>query len=242
MRGVVLIAVAVMIATVLLAAGCERRGADHRVEQLAELEDGVYEGQEPSDERLEELREAVRQLESRVQERVRDHEHLGRYHKMLAIEYLNREMYGLALDELEAAIEIQAENPVLFYYAAVSAARQAKSTREAGARQELFDDAEWYYKRAIEIRPQYRSALYGLSVLYLFELDAPDEAEPYLDQLLELRPNHREAQFLKGRMRVMQGRIDEAIEVYERIADEAASASDREAALQNRRELQEGRQ
>lgn len=240
--------VLVMVATLLISAAvflprsCDRGGEDERVEQLLELEENVYEGQEPSDERLEELRETVRELESRVEQRVRAHEHLGRYHKMLAIEYINREMYGPALEELESAIEIQTENAVLFYYAAVAAARQAKSTREAGRRHELYDDAEWYYKRAIELRPNYRSALYGISVLYLFELELPDEAEQYLERLLELSPSRWEAQFLKARMRIMQGRPEEAVSIYEQIADEAPGSSDREAARGNLRELREASQ
>ncbi len=232
---------AIILAACLAAllSACDRGSEDPRVEQLLELEEEMYEGQEPSDERLEELRESVRTLESSVEQRMRDHEYLGRYHKILAIEYINREMYGPALRELEAAIEIHTENPVLFYYAAIAAARQAKSTREAGRRSELYEDSEWYYKRAIELRPQYRSALYGLAVLYLFELESPDEAEPHLNRLLELRPSNWEAQFLKARMRVMQGRLEEAIEVYDRIAADASASGQREAALRNKRELQE---
>ncbi len=234
-----LVAALLVSAVVFLPITCDRGGEDARVEQLLELEEDLYEGQEPSDERLDELRSAVRELESRVEQRVQDHEHLGRYHKMLAIEYINREMYGPALEELEAAIAIQTENAVLFYYAAVAAARQAKSTREAGRRQELYEDAEWYYKRAIELRPSYRSALYGIAVLYLFELELPNEAEPYVERLLELSPSRREAQFLKARMRVMQGRAEEAAAIYEQIADEARSSADREAARRNLRELRE---
>ena len=229
---------ALLASLIALIFACDRSPEDARVRQLLEFENEIYEGQQPSDERLEELREAVREYESRVVERVRDHEHLGRYHKMLAIEYINREMYGPALQELQAAIEIQTENPVLFYYAAIAAARQAKSTREPGQRLDLYEAAEWYYRRAVELRPQYRSALYGLAVLYLFELEAPDEAEPYLARLLEVSPSSREAQFLEARMRVMQGRLEEAIGIYDTIASEARDAADRETALRNKRELQ----
>jgi tetratricopeptide (TPR) repeat protein len=154
---------------------------------------------------------------------------------------MDREMYGLALDHVERAIEIQPENPILFYYGGVSAARMAKSTIEEGERNELLNDAEQYYLRSVELDPGYSEANYALAVLYLFELDRPVEAREYLNRVIEDEPRNDRAHMLLARSYAATGEVQRAAELYDEAAELTKTPEVREQALRNRQELLEGR-
>ena len=121
-------------------------------------------------------------------------------------------MYGEALKYLEKALEFYPENDVIiFYLCAASSARLAKAKVNRPAAQELFQEAENYYLRALELDNNFSQALYGISVLYIFELDRISDAEPYLDRLLEKESKNTSAMFLLARVYVYQERIEEAV-------------------------------
>jgi tetratricopeptide (TPR) repeat protein len=218
--------------------GCGGHG-DPVQEDLLELERASDPSGRLTDERIREIEEGIRMHREIVQKKIESAEHLGVYHKMLALEYLRRAMYSLSLEHFREAIAIQTENPVLFYYGGVTAARAAKSSPDEGSRDELFQLSEWSYSRAIELNPRHSEALYGLAVLYAFELDRPDDAVPLTRRVLERRPNHLEARFVLARAYVLTGRTEEALQEYQEIAERAGPGEIREQALRNRRELLE---
>jgi tetratricopeptide (TPR) repeat protein len=159
---------------------------------------------------------------------------------MLAVRYIDAEMYELALESLEKAIRIYPENKILFYFAGVSAGRTAKSRMDEAEKRRLLVLAEKYYRRALDLDAQYVEALYGLSVLYVFEMDKVMEAEPLLNRILEIRPNHYDAMFLLARVYVTTGRVEDAVELYDKIGEESGSKTMRQKARENKQQLLEG--
>jgi tetratricopeptide (TPR) repeat protein len=234
-------AVCCALAVVIFLSGCDR-GEDQFLTELERIEQGSgYTDQGPSEERIQELKSEIEKYRGIVEEKVEASGKLGVYHKMLAVAYMDQKMYGLALDHLERAIEIQPENPILFYYAGVSSARLAKSRVEEGERNELLTDAEEYYLRSIELDPRYSEANYGLAVLYLFELDRPVAAREPLQRVIEDEPRNDRAHMLLARSYAATGEVQRAAELYDEAAELTKTPEVREQALRNRQELLEGR-
>ncbi len=197
-----------------------------------------YEGEELSEERIAELRQAIAKYKEEVEKKVEATAQLGEHYKMLASEFLRRDMYGEALVYLQKALEYYPENEVIFYLCGACNARLGKAqVTDPVARDKYLEDAESYYLRAIELDNTFVQALYGLSVLYIFELDRVIDAEPYLLRILQKEKTNTKAMFLLARVYVYQDRIEDAIDVYDIIMEEGNSKEERDRARQNKEEL-----
>ena len=225
----------VLLMTSLLAS-CNLRQDDFLEDVLA-LEAPSTTAEEPSEERIEELQAAIEEFRDVVEAKVEASRNMAVYYKMLASEYIERRMFGLALDALEEAIAIQPENPSLFYTAGVAAARFAKSQVEEAEALAWFARAESYYQRCIELDPRNGDAHYGLAVLYEFELDRSAEARTLLQNLISFEPNNYPALGVLARIYVSDGRVSDAISIYEDIVANSKDPDLREQAAENRRRL-----
>ena len=232
--------VLIVVAAALLS-GCDR-GDRGFLRELTRIEGASsYGGEEPSQERIEELKQEISKYRSIVEEKVEAAGQLGTYHKMLGLAYMDEQMFGPALEQLERAISIQSENAVLFYHAGVCSAQIAKATVDEQKQQQLFEDAENYYIRSIELDPERNDANYALGVLYVFELDKPAEARPHLQQMVEDEPKNDRVYMVLARSLAATGNVDRAVELYDQAAELTSNEELRRAALRNREALMEGR-
>ncbi len=208
------------------------------LDRLSELEKGPSGA--ASSQSIAELKKGIARYSAEVERQVKAAQNLGVYYKMLALKYMDASMYPLALANLEKAVEIYPENPQLAYYSAVACARMAKAelADEAAAREDL-RRAELYYRRAIFLEPGYVNALYGLAVLYAMELGRPADAEPLLQTILAKEKKNTDALFLLARIRYGAGRLEEAIEIYQRIADTTQASRLKAQALENKKTIEE---
>lgn len=218
-------------------AGCNpaRRAYLDRLSALEKGQSGAAASQS-----IEELKKGIARYSAEVERQVKAAQNLGVYYKMLALKYLDAGMYGLALQNLDKAVEIYPENPQLAYYSAVASARMAKAevTDSAAAAGDLLR-AETFYRRAIFLDPGYVNALYGLAVLCAMELGRPADAEPLLQAILQKEKKNVEALFLLARIRYAAGRHEEAIEIYQRIADTTQAGRLKAQALANKNAIEE---
>ncbi|MFP4430597.1 MAG: tetratricopeptide repeat protein [Spirochaetota bacterium] len=219
-----------------LLASCNLRQDDHLEDVLA-LEPPSVQEEGPTPERIEELEAAIERFREIVDAKVEASRNMAVYYKMLASEYIERQMFGLALDALDEAIVIQPENPSLYYTAGVSAARFGKSQIETEAALELFNRAEAYYRRCIELDPRHADAYYGLAVLYEFEVGRSADAQDTLEELISFDPNNYAALGLLARIYVGEGRVSDALDIYEDIIANAGDPELRSQAVENRRRL-----
>lgn len=172
---------------------------------------------------IEELTEAIGKYQNRVEDIINAETRVGIWYKILATRYLDNGMYGKALETFRKAIEYYPENQNLYYYVGVCAGYMAKSaldyeaTGSRAARDRYLDLAETSYLRAIGLQQDYYRALYGLSVLYIFELNRPEDAIPYIERALDIERKNVEAMFVAARAYYMTGKYDEAIDMYDRI-------------------------
>lgn len=136
-------------------------------------------------------------------------------------------------------MEIQTDNANLYYLAGVATARAARAV--VGDEAAYYDRAERLYRTAIDIRPDYREALYGLTVLLTFELDRPEEALSYARRLVEVESREPSVQFLFANVLVRNGLDEEAADVYGELARSALTDEQRRQAAHNRDALTESR-
>jgi tetratricopeptide (TPR) repeat protein len=110
----------------------------------------------------------------------------------------------------------------LHYMTGVSAGIVAKSTlnfegtRSNMSREKYYALAEEGFLRAISLDERYVKPMYGLGVLYTFELGRPREAIPYLQRSLSISPDP-DTMFVLARSYYMIEAYREAVEVYDRI-------------------------
>lgn len=227
-----------LAAILLLPCACKKE-KDQYLDAVTELEQTEYRGQELSDKRIAEIKSAIKSYQEEVDKKVKASEKLGTYYKMLAVRYMDGRMYEKAYESLQEAIGIYPENPILFYLSGVSSARVAKSRIEAAPRQEWLDRSEAFYLHALELDPIYVQALYGLAVLLVFELNRPEAAEPYLLRLLMREKQNTDAMFLLANVYYRGGRLLEALEVYDNIAETTKMEERKQQAVENKKKIEE---
>ena len=209
-----------LVLAVFISCGTRRNAT---LTKMEELEQKVYKDADIPEQKIEELKASVKKYEDIVDQKVEDTGQLGVYYKMLAVKYMDSAMYGPALDALEKAIRIYPENPVLYYLGGVMSARFAKAMTASGERERYLALAENYYQHSISLDSTYVDSLYGLSVIYAFELNTPAQAEPLLKRILLKERKNFDAMFLLARVYLAEGRNDNALDIYDKIIGSAES-------------------
>jgi tetratricopeptide (TPR) repeat protein len=229
-------------ALVLLGCALASCGQSPDLKRLFSMESRSAVGAPPQS--TEELKKAIAGFSKEMDRLVELKERTGIYYKILASRYMDKAMYGEAYEALLKAIEYYPANETLYYNAAVSAAYIGKSKEALGPagdseRQRWLAIAESNYKRAISERPNYGSALYGLAVLYEFELNRPSDALPLLQNLLAVDTQNVDAMLLLGRVYYSLGRLDDALNAYGTASAVTKLPAKRAAAEANRARIQE---
>jgi len=173
-------------------------------------------------ETIEGLRQAITLYEDQIERNVREGAQTGTYWKILAIRLADKGMHNDALKAFERAIYYNSEDPVIYNLTGVSAGIVAKSTvgftnSAEKERAHYYQLSENSYKRALELDSTYTKPMYGLAVLYVFELNRPAEAIPLLDRYLSINTSDYNAMFVLARAHAVTGNYRSAIEIYEKI-------------------------
>jgi len=205
--------------------------------RLMNTETGQYSGEEVDTQRVSELEEHVERFSDEVQDLVEETGKLGIYYKMLALEYMDQEMYGPAREYFLKSLEVYPNNHLVQYYTGLASAQTVGAQANEAQRSSRLEEAAYHYQRAVELKSDYFEALYALSVLYIFELDRALQAEEFVQRALEVRPRSQKARFLLAAIRVRQNRFEEAIEIYNQIIEETEDATMQQRARENREQL-----
>jgi len=190
-------------------------------------------------ETIDALRQAIALYEDQIERNVREGAQTGVYWKILATRLADRNMHNDALDALERAIYFNTEDATLYYLTGVSAASVAKSivgfsSGDEKKKEHFYKLAENSYLRALEIDITYTRPMYGLGILYVFELDRPKDAVVHLERYLQIQTSDVSAMFVLARAFFAIEEYNRAIDLYDRIADRTKDKKLREDALINR--------
>jgi tetratricopeptide (TPR) repeat protein len=190
-----------------------------------------------------ELEETVGKYRKIVEKKVEAGNYEAYYLRLLGSAYLARRMYGEALKAFEASAALTPANAPLFYYMGLCSAYVGKSLTgpdDLPKSRSYLLAAERNYLRALELDPANDKSMYGLAVLYAFELGRPAEAVPLAERYLGINSEDDGARFVLARAYVLTGRIDEAVSVYATIEEKTKNPASREDAKRNREALLSG--
>ena len=193
-------------------------------------------------ETIEGLKTAIAAYERQIEAHVRDAAQTGIYYKILAVRLQDRSLHNQALEALQQALYYTPDDATLHYMAGLSLAITAKShtgfsRTDNVTRSRLYAQAEESYLRAIELDSRYARPLYGLGILYVFELDRPNEAIPHLERYLELSRNDTDSMFVLARAYFVTGEFQKALDVYNRLITFSSMDDTRKTEARNNRQI-----
>lgn len=221
----------------LIVFSCDRKES-YYFDNLLKMEKKGYKGQKSSKRSIEELKKGIKKYRKEAERTVRASEQLGIYYKMLAVKYMYEKMYGEAAASLKKALAIYPENPILFYLTGVCYGYLSRAQVEESERDSYILKAEKYYKHALNIDPAYSDALYGLSILYTFELNKPEKALPLLKRLLKKEKENTDAMFVLARVYYDLSQYERAVEIYNRIIKSSTSKIRKNKALVDKEKVE----
>ena len=190
---------------------------------------------------IEELTDAIEKYQDRVEDIIQADAQTGIWWKILATIYMDQNMYGKALEAFRKAVAYYPANQNLYYWIGVCAGYMSKSSLDFDAvgenpkHKEYLALSESAYKRALELEPTYARALYGLGVLYAFELDQGDKAIPLLEKLLTIDTKNIDAMFVLARAYYMNYDFQAAVDVYDNIIKLSSSDTNKAEAEANKK-------
>lgn len=194
------------------------------VKRLQRMEEGVS---NPTTK--EELEEAIQKYDARAQDLALTEGQVGIWYKILGTRYLDQQMYGKALECFQNALTYYPDNANLYYYVGTCAGYMANASLDYEANGTTSESAikkmnylhlsENAYLQALEIDPNYYRALYGIGVLYVFELGENEKAIPYLERFLATQTKDTSAMFVLARAYYATYQFDKAVAMYDRIIE-----------------------
>lgn len=200
------------------------------------LEEGV---QNPTT--IEELKAAIEKYQDRVADVQLAQSQIGIWYKILGTRYLDNKMYGEALKCFKEALNYYPDNQNLYYYVGVCAGYMSHAAMDFGGtganeiRYNYLKLAEDAYSRAIAIEDRYVRALYGLGVLYVFELDEPAKAIAPLEKLISIDTKNVDAMFVLARAYYSSFEFDKSAQMYDKIIEATKSAETKATAEENKK-------
>lgn len=205
-----------IVVTVILITSCSP--SMKSIKRMEKMEEGVG-----SPTTKEEYEQAIKKYEKRAMDLVSTEAQTGIWYKILGTRYLDQRMYGKALAAFQTAISYYPDNANLFYYIGVCAGYVANAsldfnaTGSTGDKMNYLKLSESGYLRALELNPKYYRAMYGLGVLYVFELDENEKAIPYLERFLATQTKDTDGMFVLARAYYTNYEFDKATELYDKI-------------------------
>ncbi|MDR0322386.1 MAG: tetratricopeptide repeat protein [Treponema sp.] len=190
------------------------------------------------------LRRAIALYEDQIERNVREGAQTGVYWKILGTRLADKGQHRDALEAFERAIYYNSEDPFLYYYTGVSAAVVAKeivgfSANAEAEKARFYKLSENSYLRALELDITYTRPMYGLGILYVFELDRPQDAVVQLERYMQIITSDYAAMFVLARAYYDLKDFSRATEIYDRIAERAKDKNIKEEALRNKDIIQE---
>ena len=224
-----------VFAAMLLLGGCG--GVSNKtVIRHQKMEEGV-----DSPTTIEELKDAIKKYQERVADVQLAQSQIGIWYKILGTRYLDNKMYGEALKSFEEALKYYPDNQNLYYYVGVCAGYMSHAALDYNAsgtnevKYNYLKLAEEAYLRAIAIEDRYVRALYGIGVLYVFELDEPAKAIPHLEKALSIDTKNIDAMFVLARAYYSNYEFDKSAAMYDKIINTTKSAEKKATAEENKK-------
>lgn len=207
------------------------------IARMQKLEEGV---DHPTT--IEELKDAISKYQKRAADIQIAQGQVGIWYKILGTRYVDKKMYGEAMQCFEKALQFYPNNQNLYYYVGICAGYMShasldfQGTGSSEKKQNYLKLAENSYLRALEIEPRFSSVLYAIGVLYSFELGENEKAIPYLEKLLTIEKKHTDGMFALARCYYATSQFQKAVDLYDKIISTTKAPDKKSAAEENKKQ------
>lgn len=215
----------------LLLMGCNynRPDYDELAERMADLDtQGMT---EVDQERMAQLKSDIKRVDREINETIEGLRDRGTYYKLIGLKFMDYKMWPQGIEAFDQALNIYPDNSRLHYYRAVCLGQTGINESQQTLSQDLLRRAERDYLRAAELDRIYTSPLWGLAILYIYEMDRGSEAGVILDRLLKIEPSNERAIFLRAELYQAQGDRLRAIELYHKLEVDGKDKDIKEEAM-----------
>ena len=211
------------------------------LERMSRMENGGDEVWDiEDDENYHQLKKDINKFRKVLDEKIDAGEKLGTYYKLIGLKYLDYSMYQLALDAFEDALAIYPENPNVLYNAGLASARLYKTAGSESESNDYLERAARYYKASLAVNNRFSSPMYGLAILYVYELNQPELAIPLMELYNTIQKSSMNGRFLLASAYFAAGNEDEAVNTYNNIIDKSEDPVELESARNNRNAILRG--
>lgn len=199
---------------------------------------------------IEEIKSAIGKYDEESAEVLKKNAQVGIWYKILGTRYIDKKMYGEALECFEKALEYYPENPNLYYYVGRCAAAMSRTVfendmyRDPKKRENYLKMCEDAYIQALQLEPRYSTVLYSLGVLYTYGaipgeigLNDPEKAIPYLIRFLDIETRDTSGMFVLARAYAVTEQYEKSVEMYDKIISITKSAQIKADAQANKKQV-----
>lgn len=211
------------------------------LQRMSAMEDGSTEKIDiENDEWNIKMKKDIAYFSKILDEKVEAGEKLGTYYKLIGLKYLDYNMFHLALEAFEEALSIYPENPNVLYYAGLASARLSKTASSEKEGDDFLEKAVRYYSASLSVNNRFSSPMYGLAIIYVYELNQPEEAIPLLELYNSIQKSSMNGYFLLASAYYGAGNENKAVDTYNYIIDKSDDEIEVESARSNRNSILRG--
>jgi tetratricopeptide (TPR) repeat protein len=228
-RKIAYLPLGVLLVGFLFLASCGPKISKGLAEDLRELEMEDVLGNNTGQERIGEIEGFIRKEQNMALKVINSSDNTSRFYRMLGLQYMQLEMYGEAYKAFVEARLISPTNAILAYYQALAAANLAKNmVQGTSEKAQYMEIAKNSYQMALNLRSDFRQALYGSAIFYAYELGDLTSALGFVNRLIALSPRDERAWILKGNIHSVLGEREAALFAYQEAQKQVSSTADKE--------------
>ena len=166
-----------------------------------------------TDKKIINLREKIADIEK---EQVKDFTASNRlldYYNQLGTIYLEKRLWDMAIESFQNCMKNGTPGAPVYYSLGLAYGNRGyeRNTRED------IELAEQNYRKAIELKPDYADAVYGLAIILFYHRDAKDEALTMVETLSGKNRTYYPARFAVARFNYEKGNREKALRTYEEL-------------------------
>lgn len=192
---------------------------------------------------IEQIEQSINEYYDDIEEITNKSSKIGLWYKLLGLRQLDKKMYGPALESFQKALEFYPDNANLYYYVGNCASYLGNASLDFEATgsyekmENYYNLSEKAYLRALSIDDRYVYALYGLSVLYVYQLNSPEKAISNLQKLLTIDTKNIDAMFVLANAYYLTSNYDKAADMFDTIIATTKSDKVKKTAEENKKQV-----
>ena len=169
-----------------------------------------------SDKTIREIREKIAPLEKNGIKDTKALFTLANQYSRLGTIYIEKRLWGLAIENYEKAIGYGKDTPGVYYSLGLAYANRGSEKNDAAD----IDRAEANYQKAIAMQDDYYDARNALAILLFYHKDEKDRAIELMEGVVARNKKHYIARFTLGRFYYETGKLSRALSIYEDLSSD----------------------